>query len=308
MNCDGLKQNVRKPRSSCGGTDSRRTPHLGGARVVGEDGAHAAHHLERVGVPAGRGHRLAEPRHLLVGGLPEGMERVAVSNEAPQQAVVQRRAAQPDRRTTRAEGLRLEVDVGEGVVAAVERRGTLPPERGPRGQVLVDEVAARLPRHAHRLVLGAEPADGGLHDEPAGGEQVEGRELLRQEQRVAQGRDDRRRDEPDALRRRRDRRQHHDGARPGGGRILVAHQGILARVRRAASGVRAGREDDVLAEHDGIDARLLGLDGSADERPQVALGPQRGVLAEDHHHPDRQVRARGAAHVATPSTRRAFPS
>ena len=62
--------------------------------------------------------------------------------------------------------------------------------------MLVEEGAALGERHPERLVLVAVPADGGLDDEPALGEEVERAELAGEQQRMAQRRDHGARGEP----------------------------------------------------------------------------------------------------------------
>ena len=65
--------------------------------------------------------------------------------------------------------------------------------------------------------------------------------------------------------------------------ILVARQRVLARVRHQAGLAGARTEHDVLADHDRVDAGILGLDRDAHERAQIAGRGERPVLAEDEH-------------------------
>ena len=122
-------------------------------------------------------------------GEPERVEAVAVPDDAPQQRAVQRHAAEPHPRPLRPERLRLEVHVVEREVPALERRGRLLPRALHRHQLLVEDGAALVERHAERLVLVLVPRHGRLHDEAPLGQQVERRELLGEQQRMAQRRD-----------------------------------------------------------------------------------------------------------------------
>jgi hypothetical protein len=57
--------------------------------------------------------------------------------------------------------------------------------------MLVQQLATPLERHPERLVLGSMPTHRRLHDQPSSGQEIQGRQLLGQQQRVAQRRDDR---------------------------------------------------------------------------------------------------------------------
>ena len=198
------------------------------------------------------------------------MEAVAVADEAPQQRRMQRLPAEPHARPLGPEGLGLEVDVREAEVLARVGRGRVAPGRRHRLQLLVEDRAALVERHAERLVLLLVPAHRRLHDEAPLAQQVERRELLGQQQRVPQREDHRGQRDAQPRRRGRDRGGQHDRVRPGRGRILVARRGVVARVAHDPAGARGRAEHDVLAEHDRVDARRLGLDGDAHERAQVA--------------------------------------
>ena len=146
--------------------------------------------------------------------------------------------------------------------------------------MLVEEVTARAEGDAEGLVLRVVPADGGQHHEPPLGEQIERSELAREQQRVAERRDDRACDEPQARRCRSDAREQHERAGPGRRGILVPRQRVLAGVRHQTGLAGARAEHDVLRDHDGVDPGVLRLDRDADERPQVAGRGERPVLAE----------------------------
>ena len=192
-----------------------------------------------------------------------------------------RLAAEPQRRALRPERLGLEPDVGEAVVAALERRRRVAPEHLPGRQVLVEQLAAALERHPERLVLGPVPAHRRLDDQAALGQQVERRELLGEQQRVPERRDDRARDQPEPRRRRRDRAQQRERVRPRRRRVLVPGQRVVARVLGHPAGVRPRTEHDVLAHHHRVEPGLLGLDGHPNERAEIARRDERPVLAED---------------------------
>ena len=121
------------------------------------------------------------------------------------------------------------------IATAGERRRRRRPERAPRGQVLVEELAPPLERHPERLVLLAVPAHRRLHDEAPLAQQVERRELVREQDRMAQRRDDRGGDQPQPGRRRRDGAHQDDRVGPGRRGILVA------RAPRNRAGSRVGR-------------------------------------------------------------------
>ena len=169
------------------------------------------------------------------------------------------------RDTLAAVGLGLDVDVVEAVVATVEGRGRGSPGGLPDGEVLVETLAALRERNPQRVVLGPVPARRGQHDEPALAEQVERGERLGQRQRVAQRRDHRGGKQPQPARQRRHRGEQHLRVGPGHRRILVAGHRVLARVGHQTVGVGAGAEHDVLAEHDRVEARVLGLGGHPGE-------------------------------------------
>ena len=225
------------------------------------------------------------------------MEAVGVADDPAQQPRVHRFAAEPQARPVGPPRLRLEVDVLEGVVLAGERRRRVAPEAFPRCEVLVEQGAALAERDAERLVLVTVPAHRRLHDEAALREEVERAELAREQQRMAQRRDHRAGGEPEPRRRGGDRREQHERARPRHRRILVSRHRVVARV--AHDPVRAGAraEDDVLADHDGVEAGVLGDDGHLDERAQVARRSQRPVLAEHEDEPRN-------AHRGTPGDER----
>ena len=63
--------------------------------------------------------------------------------------------------------------------------------------MFIEQLAAALERHPDRLVLGPVPAHRRLDHQPPLGQQIERRELLGEQQRVAERRDDRARDQPE---------------------------------------------------------------------------------------------------------------
>ena len=103
---------------------------------------------------------------------------------------------------------------------------------------------------------------------------------------MTERRDDRRRREAEPGRRRRDRREEDERAGPRHRRVLIPGKRVLARVGHEAVRVGASAEHDMLAEHDRIEAGLLGLHGHADEPVQVAGVGHRPVLREDVDEPD----------------------
>ena len=103
---------------------------------------------------------------------------------------------------------------------------------------------------------------------------------------MAERRDDRRRGEPQRGRGGGDGREEDEGARPRHRRVLVAGERVVPRVRHEAVGIGAPAEDDVLADHHGVEAGVLGLLRHADEGAEVARRRQRPVLREDVDQPD----------------------
>ena len=79
---------------------------------------------------------------------------------------------------------------------------------------LVGALAALRLLDADRVVLGVVPADACAQDDPVVAEELEGRELLGEDDRVAQRHDQDRRAEPDALRRAGGDRERRQGFEP----------------------------------------------------------------------------------------------
>ena len=219
-------------------------------------------------------------------GRAERVPAVAVPHHATQEPLVQRARAEPESHALGAQWLRLEPHVLERVEPPRERHRRRLPGRLPRGQVLVEQRAAVGEGDAERAVLGLVPADGGEDDEAAPGEEVERREILREQQRVPERRDDRGRGEPERRRRGGDRREEDERARPRHRRVLVAGERVVARVRHRAVRVRAPAEDDVLAHHHRVEAGVLRLLRHAHERAEVVRRRERPVLGEDVDEPD----------------------
>ena len=192
-----------------------------------------------------------------------------------------RAAAEPEPRAVGAPGLGLEPDVVEAIVLALKRCRRVAPQHRPGRQVLVEQHAAALERHAQRRVLVAVPAHRRQHHQPPARKQVERRQLLGQQQRVAQRRDDRGGGEPDSGGGRGHRAEQHDRARPRHRRVLVAGQRVVARVAHDALARRARPEDEVLAEHDRVRARRLHLDRHRHQRVEGARIDERPLLGED---------------------------
>ena len=130
--------------------------------------------------------------------------------------------------------LRLEVDVGEAEVAAREGGRRVAPGRRHGLELLVEDRAALVERHAERLVLLLVPAHGRLHDQAALAQQVERRELLGEQQRMPQRRDHGGQRDAQPRRRRGDGGRQHDRVGPRRGRILVAGRRVVARVAHDA--------------------------------------------------------------------------
>ncbi len=233
MNCDGLIQIDVKPAASCAGIAASAVSRSATLDASGKSPPRAAHHLELVHPPAGVAHLGAQPLQVLRARGAERVEPGAVADEAAQEPLVEPLPPEPQRRPLGPERLRFQRHLGERVMVAREGRGRLPPQHPPRGQVLVEQLAPQLERHAEGLVLVAVPTHGRLHDESAAAQQIERRELLRQQGRMAQRRDDRAGHQSDPLGRRRHRREEHQRARPRHPGILVPGERVVARVRGA---------------------------------------------------------------------------
>src|SRR4029079_18227638 len=117
-----------------------------------------------------------------------------------------------------------------GVVVAVEGGGRRPPGRLPRGELLVEERGTVAVGDAERAVLGLVPAHGGKDDEAALGEKIERRETLREEQWMAERRDDRGRREPQ-------RRGARVSAAPGSRSVVVTEAIAESRTRELGHGI-----------------------------------------------------------------------
>ena len=279
MNCDGLMQNVVKPRACWAGRRDRRCEGRR-AGVVGKTArmppTSSSSAMSR---PGGRKALLEQPCPRRTAARADGSRgRSARSDGGASGAPIRPRArasAHPgatpwaqDRRPRTSSARR-------------QTRGRVPPEPFPRGEMLVEQGAAPVERDAERLVLVAVPAHGRLHDEAAFGEQVERAELACEQERVPQRRDHRTGGEPQSGRHGGDRREEDERARPGHRRILVPRHRVVPRVAHDPARPGARAEHDVLAHHHGVEPRLLRDDGHLDERPQVARRRQRPVLAED---------------------------
>ena len=285
----------------------RRHAGLGGlgqvrrAARVGEARPQAADHLEVLEPPAGRRPRVADRSHRRGVGLAEGMEAMAVADEPPEDERADLDPPEPHPRPVPAEGLGLQVDVVEAIVVARKARRRVAPEHAPGLQVLVEQTAAFAERHAERAVLVSVPAHGWLDHQPALGQQVERGELMGEQQRMAQRRDDRRADHPDARRRRGDGAHQHHAVRPRRGRVLVAGRRVLLGVAHPALGARARPQHDVLGEHHSVDPGVLGLLRDPHDGPQVARVQHGPVLAQDHDQP-RPAHVTAAAMSSTTAT------
>ncbi len=234
-------------------------------------------------VTAGGGHRVDERPELVRGRLAERVKAIAVLDQAAHDPRTDRHAAEPQPRTLGAVRLRLEVDVLEPIVATSERSWTRTPQRPPRHQVLVEQFATALERDAERRVLLAVPAHRRLDNEPPLAQKVERGELVGEQDRVPQRRDDRRADQPQPGRDRRDRAHEHDRVGPRRVGVLVSRSGVVARVRRTAKRPCGRPEHDVLAQHHTVDPGVLGFDGHPHQGPQIARRGHRPVLGQDEN-------------------------
>mgnify|MGYP003694034249 CR=1 FL=1 len=105
MNCDGLMQIVVNPRSSCAGIDASASPRSATPSGPSNRPSRAAHHLELGGVSAGGRHPRTQPLEILVGRAAERVEPAAELDQPPQEPLVHRLAAEPQRRASGRNGL-----------------------------------------------------------------------------------------------------------------------------------------------------------------------------------------------------------
>jgi hypothetical protein len=137
---------------------------------------------------------------------------------------------------------------------AVEAGAAVLPQRAQHGDVLVRTLAAALEGHAEGIELLLEPADADAEIDAPAAEQVQGRHLLRQHQRVAQRQDEHAGHEPQARR----RRSHpgHPDQRIGDRRGRVAGQPAARGI--GVSRLVVEREDDVVDGDHRVKANVLG--------------------------------------------------
>ena len=154
-------------------------------------------------------------------------------------------------------------------------------------------------RNPERVVLGSVPAHGRLHDQPSPRQEIERGQVLRQQQRMPERRDDRAGHQPEPGGHGRDGREQHERTRPGRHRVLVAGQRVIPRVRGKAVGVRARSEHHVLADHHRVEPGMFRLDRETHQRRKIARRRHRPVLAEDQD----ELRRR---HRRSRSARRVF--
>ncbi len=281
----GLMQNVRNPRSHCGGIAVDRRAQRRGAVVVGEGRAHPADELELRRVAAGRRQPLAQHAQVLVA------RRTRAGGSRARSATRRRRSRGcTDSPPSQSRGPSGRHAFGsshtssERVVLAREARGRVPPERLPRGEVLVEQPPSALERHAECLVLLAVPAHGRLHDQSPLGEEVERPELAREQERMPQRREHGERAEPDPRRRCGDRREQDERAGPRqsrdpGSRAARTRAGSPCSPPAPALGPSTTCSLTITTSN----PACLGDDGHLDERAQVARRDDRPVLREDEH-------------------------
>ena len=168
------------------------------------------------------------------------MEAVAVLDQTAKDRSVHVLAAEPHVRSLGTPALRLDVDVLEGVVVPVEGGGGLAPDEAHDRELLIEDPAALAERHPHGGVLRLEPRHRRLHDQTPLAQQIEGGELRRGVERMAQGIDERREGDAEPCRARGDGARQDDRIWPGRQRILIPGRRVVARVGHASgcSGLR----------------------------------------------------------------------
>ena len=125
-------------------------------------------------------------------------------------------------------------------------------------ELLVEDLAAAVELHAEGLVLLALPAHARQVDQPAFGDQVDGRKLLGDHQGVPEWRDQRRRDQAQAAGDGGHRAEDVKSVRVGVVERVVFVFQPVARILRHAPGRRPRTEGDVLTDHDPVHAGALG--------------------------------------------------
>ncbi len=193
--------------------------------------------------------------------------------------------ADPDRDAAALDGLRQRVDVADGVEAAREAHRILGPHRAHQRQIFVGHATALCEgRGAHRLELLAQPAHAGTEDDATAGEDVDRRQRLRRNHRIAIGHDEHAGAEPHFRRGLREVGQERQWLEV----ILVGATGELAGrgvgIHRACR--RGGQHDVIAHEHGGVAKRLgLGCDFEHDVGPgeRPATGKRDSELHSGRH-------------------------
>ena len=261
---------VVKPCSSSAGQRLERLVEVGDVVLPVESPPEAADELQLGDVATRCGHGHPQDVEVCVRQGPERVQSLAVLDEPSQQRAAHPLAAEPEGRPVGSVRSWLEPDVREGEARPVVADRVGPPGTRKDVQLLVEDLAALAERHSEGAVLAPTPADGGQHDEPTLGQQVERPELLGEQQRMPKRRDDRAGDDPQSLGRLRDGGHHDEAVRPGVVGWLVPRGRVVAGVLHRACRPGVGSEDDVLAEHHAIDAMPLSLDGHVYHRTEVA--------------------------------------
>ena len=208
-----------------------------------------------------------QPLQILVARRPEGVEPAPVRDQPPQQPLVHRLAAEPQRRALRG-----------GTASARGRRrrsGSGAPRTTPASRARARSHAARCsssssPRRSNgtpsasysgrcQLTVGwttRRPSESRSSVASCLASSSGWRSGAMIELATSRSRD----------RRRRDRSQQRERVRPRRRRVLVPGQRVVARVLGHPAGVRPRTEHDVLAHHHGVEPGGFGLDGHPNER------------------------------------------
>ena len=191
-----------------------------------------------------------------------------------------RLGAEPDRGVGVLDGADVDGRVIDVVVVAVEVDAVVGPQLAQQPQPLLEARDPLLERHAERLVLGLHVAEPEADVEPALADDVERRELLGEHHRVVE------------------RRDHDLGRQAGVGAHLARQPGER---RHRLQPARAAGEEEVLADQQVGDPRLLGRLDLAQDAVEVLGRRDRGRVVAKHDSDVHRYLSESSASVRVPA-------
>ena len=142
-------------------------------------------------------------------------------------------AAEPHRRTGRPPRFGLEVDILEVEELPVVRHRRGSKDLRPDLKLLIEDATALLEGNPDGIVFLTMPGDRGLNHQASLAQQVQGREVVRKNKRIAQRSDERDGAESDACGGLRDCTEQNDVGRPCGEGVLIAGHRVVAWIGHA---------------------------------------------------------------------------